>query len=184
MAKAGDSLSAKRVKTPTADLKGVEALPDSIESPPNVVSVRDAPPLTSVADAATSPTRVAERSAGRERLILLAKLLVIAGCLYLFIVGIGAMGHSFKLFGKGFSEQLLQTTASPFVGLFIGILATAIVVTAIVSGQVTDLKSGDAAAVALYARFLKHIAAHLRSIVPSLVNPFPRLRYKEKPSED
>lgn len=37
------------------------------------------------------------------------------------------MGASFKFFGKGFAEQLLATTASPFVGLFIGILATSIV---------------------------------------------------------
>lgn len=55
---------------------------------------------------------------------------------------------------------------------------------AIVSGQVTDLKSADAAAVTLYARFLKRIAAHSRNVVSSLVNPFPRLRYKEKPREN
>ncbi len=58
------------------------------------------------------------------------------------------------------------------------------IIIAIVSGQVTDLKSADAAAVALYARFLKRIAAHSRNVVSSLVNPFPRLRYKEKPNED
>lgn len=38
-----------------------------------------------------------------------------------------AWGESFKLFGRGFSEQILKTTASPFVGLFIGIFATALV---------------------------------------------------------
>ncbi|HRY47622.1 MAG TPA: Na/Pi symporter [Candidatus Paceibacterota bacterium] len=59
--------------------------------------------------------------------MLLAKCLGLAACLYLFIVGIGGMGESFKLFGKGFSEQILKTTASPFVGLFIGILATSLV---------------------------------------------------------
>lgn len=63
----------------------------------------------------------------RDRLLLIGKLLAIVVCLYLFIVGIGGMGHSFKLFGKGFSEQLLETTASPFVGLLIGILATVLV---------------------------------------------------------
>ena len=63
----------------------------------------------------------------RDRLVLLAKCLGIVACLYLFIVGIGGMGHSFKLFGKGFSEQLLRTTASPLIGLVIGILATALV---------------------------------------------------------
>lgn len=55
------------------------------------------------------------------------KILLLLGCLYVFIVGITAMGASFKLFGKGFAESMLNTTSSPFVGLFIGILATAIV---------------------------------------------------------
>lgn len=63
----------------------------------------------------------------RQRLLLIAKLIGAIACLYLFIVGIGGMGHSFKLFGKGFAEQILETTSSPIVGLFIGILATALV---------------------------------------------------------
>jgi solute carrier family 34 (sodium-dependent phosphate cotransporter) len=63
----------------------------------------------------------------RQQLILLARLLGIVACLYLFIVGIGGMGHSFKLFGKEFADKILQTTASPFAGLFIGILSTALV---------------------------------------------------------
>lgn len=37
------------------------------------------------------------------------------------------MGTSFKFFGKDAAKQLLETTANPFVGLFIGILATSIV---------------------------------------------------------
>lgn len=37
------------------------------------------------------------------------------------------MSHSFKLFGKGFAEQLITTTSNPFVGLLIGILATSII---------------------------------------------------------
>ncbi len=63
----------------------------------------------------------------RNRLLLIAKLIGILACLYLFIVGIGGMGHSFKLFGKDFAKQILETTSSPVVGLFIGILATAVV---------------------------------------------------------
>lgn len=54
---------------------------------------------------------------------------------------------------------------------------------AVVAGQVTDLSNADAAALALYARFLKRIAAHSRNIISSVVNPFPRLRYSEKPVE-
>jgi solute carrier family 34 (sodium-dependent phosphate cotransporter) len=63
----------------------------------------------------------------RERLLLIAKTLGVFLCLYLFIVGIGGMGYSFKLFGKDFAEKVLTMTASPFVGLFIGILGTALV---------------------------------------------------------
>ena len=37
------------------------------------------------------------------------------------------MGASFKLFGTGFAEQLISFTTNPFIGLFIGVLATAIV---------------------------------------------------------
>lgn len=62
-----------------------------------------------------------------SRLVTLAKIAGIFIFLYLFIVGIGAMGHSFKLFGKEISEQILTTTSSPLVGLFIGVLATSLV---------------------------------------------------------
>ena len=47
--------------------------------------------------------------------------------LYLFLVSISLMSHAFKGFGKGFAEQLITTTSNPFVGLFIGILATSII---------------------------------------------------------
>ncbi|MCH7520685.1 MAG: hypothetical protein IIB42_03155 [Candidatus Marinimicrobia bacterium] len=50
----------------------------------------------------------------------------------------------------------------------------------IVNGEVTDLPSADAAAVALYARYLKRIAAHSRNIITSVVNPFDRIGYKYK----
>jgi sodium-dependent phosphate cotransporter len=47
--------------------------------------------------------------------------------LYVFFVSISLMGASLKFFGKDFAEQLLSTTANPFVGLFIGVLATSLV---------------------------------------------------------
>jgi phosphate transport system protein len=50
----------------------------------------------------------------------------------------------------------------------------------IVSGQVTDLAAGDAAALVLYVRYLKRIAAHSRNLVTGLVNPFHRIGYREK----
>jgi phosphate transport system protein len=50
----------------------------------------------------------------------------------------------------------------------------------IIGGETSDLSSSDAAAVCLYARYLKRIAAHSRNIITSVVNPFHRLGYKEK----
>ena len=58
------------------------------------------------------------------RLIRLGLLLLL---MYAFFVSIALMGDSFKFFGRGFAEQLLTTTADPFTGLFIGILATSLV---------------------------------------------------------
>jgi len=77
----------------------------------------------------------------RSQLVTLLKIVGILAFLYLFIVGIGAMGYSLKLFGREFSERILNTTASPLAGLFIGILATSLVqssstTTSIVVGMV------------------------------------------------
>ncbi len=71
------------------------------------------------------------------------KMVLAALFLYVFLVSIGLMATAFKGFGKGFAENLLQTTANPFVGLFIGILATSLVqssstTTSIVVGMVAS----------------------------------------------
>ncbi|MBD3403232.1 hypothetical protein GF420_10085 [candidate division GN15 bacterium] len=42
------------------------------------------------------------------------------------------------------------------------------------------LSSRDAVAVALYARYLKRINAHLTNIASAIVNPFPRISFREK----
>jgi solute carrier family 34 (sodium-dependent phosphate cotransporter) len=55
------------------------------------------------------------------------RLLALLALLYIFFVSISLMGASFKFFGNDFAKQLLQTTSDPFVGLFIGLLATSIV---------------------------------------------------------
>ena len=47
--------------------------------------------------------------------------------LVLFFVSLELMGDSFKLMGEGVAETLLRMTSNPFVGLFIGILATSLV---------------------------------------------------------
>ncbi|MCZ6488938.1 MAG: Na/Pi symporter, partial [Acidobacteria bacterium] len=57
----------------------------------------------------------------------IARLIFLLALLYIFFVSIALMGASFKFFGAGFAEQLLLSTANPFVGLFIGVLATSLV---------------------------------------------------------
>ena len=54
----------------------------------------------------------------------------------------------------------------------------------IIGGKVTDLQSPEAAAVVLYARFLKRIGSHSRNIATSIVNPFHRIGYREEGNKD
>jgi len=49
---------------------------------------------------------------------------LLALVLYVFLVSIGLLGSSFKLFGKGLASQLIEMTSNPLVGLVAGILAT------------------------------------------------------------
>ena len=50
----------------------------------------------------------------------------------------------------------------------------------IISGKISDLDTGSASAVGLYARYLKRISAHSRNLISSVVNPFERIGYPEK----
>ena len=61
---------------------------------------------------------------GSKMWIRVGLLLVL---LFAFFLGLDLMGLSFKLFGKGFAETLIERTSNPFVGLFMGILATTLV---------------------------------------------------------
>jgi phosphate uptake regulator len=55
---------------------------------------------------------------------------------------------------------------------------------AIVSDLIVDtggkLTGSEAVALAMYARYLKRINAHLTNIASSIVNPFPRIGFREK----
>jgi len=91
-------------------------------------------------------TNTAAQSNESSANALLAVFKLIA-VLYLFFLAITLMGGTFKLFGGGFAKTLIETTANPIVGLFIGILATSIiqssstttsiVVTLVASGTLT-----------------------------------------------
>ena len=49
----------------------------------------------------------------------------------------------------------------------------------IIAGKISDLDTGSASAVGLYARYLKRIAAHSRNLISSIVNPFEKIGYPE-----
>jgi len=70
--------------------------------------------------------KMIQRDNMKKKLEIVYKILAVAVLLYLFLVSISLMGAAFKGFGKGFAENLIRTTSNPFVGLFIGILATSI----------------------------------------------------------
>jgi len=78
-----------------------------------------------------------------DKLFLYLKIASIFAVLYLFLVSIGMIGAAFKGLGRGFAESLFQSQASPFIGLFIGILATGLIQS---SSTTTSLVVGMVAA--------------------------------------
>lgn len=57
--------------------------------------------------------------------------------LYLFLLGIEILSCSLKGFGAGFARMLISSTSNPFTGLFIGMLATAIIQSSSVTTSIT-----------------------------------------------
>ncbi len=47
--------------------------------------------------------------------------------LFLFLLAIDLIGYSFKLLNKDVAESIIQLTSNPFIGLFIGLLITALI---------------------------------------------------------
>ena len=82
----------------------------------------------------------------KETWIICAQVALLALVLYVFLVSIGLLGAAFKLFGKDFAQQVIQTTANPLVGLLAGILATTLVQS---SSTTTSIVVGMVAAGAL-----------------------------------
>ncbi len=81
-----------------------------------------------------------------RRALLIRRIALLLLVLFGFFVGLDLMGLGFKLMGKGFAEALIERTANPFVGLFIGILATTLVQS---SSTTTSMTVGLVAAGAL-----------------------------------
>ncbi len=74
------------------------------------------------------------------------RLVTLLALLYGFFLGLDLMGLAFKMFGRGFAEMLIEQTANPLVGLFVGILATSLVQS---SSTTTSMTVGLVAAGAL-----------------------------------
>ncbi|MFQ5988826.1 MAG: Na/Pi symporter [Candidatus Methylomirabilales bacterium] len=82
------------------------------------------------------------RRSSQHPAFTLATLLAL---LYLFFVSIALMSSSITFFGKDFAEKLLTTTANPFVGLLIGIVATSLIQSSsTTTSMVVSLVAADA----------------------------------------
>ena len=80
-----------------------------------------------------------------ERRTTILKTILIVVAVYVFLLSINLLGHSFKLFGKGFAEAMLRMTSNPFAGLFIGAVATALIQSSSTTTSiVVGLVAGDA----------------------------------------
>ncbi len=85
---------------------------------------------------------------GDETVKTVLKIVAVFVLLYFFLVSISLMGGAFKLFGKDFAEKLFALASNKFIGLFIGVLTTALVqsssfttsvVVGLVGGGVLDI---------------------------------------------
>jgi len=86
-------------------------------------------------------------SSGRRHLAL--NLVAIFFFLYLFLLSISLLGSAFRLFGEGMAERLVAATSNPLTGLFIGILATALIQSSsLTTSLVVGLVGGGALTVA------------------------------------
>jgi len=54
------------------------------------------------------------------------------------------------------------------------------IVTNMITEQDPELSMGDAVSLAMYARYLKRVNSHLTNIASAIVNPFPRIGFREK----
>jgi len=108
--------------------------------------------------------------------ITLFKSLSVLAILYLFLISIGMIGAAFKGLGQNFAESLIQNSAGPFIGLFIGILSTSLIqssstTTSLVVAMVAAGTFGDDPTVAVAAAVPYIMGANIgTSITNTLVS--------------
>lgn len=69
----------------------------------------------------------AEGAATQHMKATTARVIALVFVLYGFLVSIGMIGKSFKMFSGGFVGDLIQSASDPLIGLFVGILVTSLV---------------------------------------------------------
>jgi len=69
-----------------------------------------------------------QHAGGRTGLVwAIARVVYFLALLYLFFFSIELMSSAFKMAGRGFAEQLINTAADPVAGLILGFLATSLI---------------------------------------------------------
>lgn len=67
-------------------------------------------------------------SSGKQNYLdITQRVLILIFILFVFLVSLNMMSGGFKLLGKDVAEQIISVTSNPFIGLFVGLLATALV---------------------------------------------------------
>ena len=64
---------------------------------------------------------------------VIRRILSVVFLLFVFLLGVKGLGDGFKLFGTDFLDSFFSLTANPFVGIFVGVLATTLVQSSSVS---------------------------------------------------
>lgn len=71
--------------------------------------------------------KVIEQNKKKETLMIAGKAVIVLLAILLFLLSLDIMGNSFLSLRQTAAETILSVTANPFVGLFIGLLLTAII---------------------------------------------------------
>ncbi len=75
-------------------------------------------------EASQAPVREVDES---SRLAAVARLVAVVALLFLFLLGVNALGDGFRSLGRGALDSFFTATENPFLGLMVGILATTLV---------------------------------------------------------
>ena len=110
-----------------------------------------------------------------------ANFLTVVSLLYLFLFSIKLLGVSFGLFGGDFAEKLVCSCSNPFVGLFIGILTTAIVQSSSMTTSLTVALTGSGVLPLEYAIPIlmgANIGTSITNLIVSLTFVTRKLEFK------